>query len=234
MALDGPLGKILGFDTSGRSRNLSLLIVLILVVGVVPILRIQWLLDVTIALVLLSSVRAVSVNRRTSIMAWTLAAVPFAGLLLSDFLPSWADTLARVSVTPFFVYAVVVLVAQLMKARSVRSEELYGAASTYLLLGLTWGIIFMMVESIHPGSFSFPDHDEGGGHSLLYFSYITLVTVGYGEITPVSDTARSFAVIEAVMGALFMTILVARLVGLYTAAQSKERDEEPGSEAVDS
>ena len=113
-----------------------------------------------------------------------------------------------------------------MTAREVSSGDLYGAASTYLLIGVTWAVVYVILNSVEPGSFSFPDHDSGKGDSLFYFSFVTLVTLGYGEITPVSEIARSFSVVEAIMGSLFLTILVARLVGLYTASQTQRAKKE--------
>ena len=209
-------------------RNLSLLIVLILTVGFLPLFdRVGWMQDVTIAVVLLSCIRSVSTNRRAAIIAWSLGALPLLSLLLSGVQPEWLDELARLVTLPFFGYTVFVLLRQLMKAREVDAGELFGAASTYLLIGLTWGVVYVVLNSVQPGSFSFPDHDTGTGGSLFYFSFVTLVTLGYGEITPVTEIARSFSVTEAIMGSLFLTILVARLVGLYTATQTQSAKKEP-------
>ena len=75
-----------------------------------------------------------------------------------------------------------------------------------------------MLEALRPGSFAGlaqPGAVEGMGSELIYYSFVTLTTLGYGEITPVSITARNLAAMEAVTGVLYLATLVARLVGLY-------------------
>lgn len=194
--------------------------------------------DFWTALVLVACVRAVSFKRRDSTIGWGLAIIPIVSLLIVG-LPEWFNYAARLLALPFFVYTVVILTKELMTARSAGPAELFGAASTYMLIGVTWGLVYWFMEYQFPGSFSFPDArpidpEIGRGEDLHYYSFVTLVTLGYGEITPVSDIARSFAVTEAIMGNLFLTMLVARLVGLYTSRQMDERHNESPSSGVDS
>lgn len=212
--------EVLGFGSRAASRNRVLLITLVVAIGIMPLFSYaRWLQDVMLAVVLLACIRSVSTSRRSAITAWSLGVIPILNLLLFNVLPQWLESLGRILVLPFFAYTVIILLKQLMSARRATAGELYGAASTYLLIGLTWGLVFVLLELVSPGSFSFPDHDHDTGASLFYFSFVTLVTLGYGEITPITEVARSFSVIEAIMGALFLTMLVARLVGLFTSAQ---------------
>jgi len=226
--------EILGYGSATSNRNRALLIALVVTLAIMPMFdQLFWLQDATLAVVFLACIRSVSSSRRRAIVAWTLGVLPLFNLVFFNVLPPLLEELGRALTLPFFAYTVVILLKQLMSARSADSGELYGAASTYLLIGLTWGLVYVLLESAVPGSFMFPDHDAGTGKSLFYFSYVTLVTLGYGEITPVSEVARSFSVIEAIMGSLFLTILVARLVGLFTSAQAEKRNKESGGESVD-
>ncbi|HJS73991.1 MAG TPA: potassium channel family protein, partial [Vicinamibacteria bacterium] len=83
---------------------------------------------------------------------------------------------------------------------------------------------YFLVELFHPGSFSGPVSAENGARGWLYFSFVTLTTVGYGDVLPLHPVARSLAIFEAVAGPLYLAILLARLVSLAMAAPA-----EPGS-----
>lgn len=217
--------RIAGFGSAGVDRNLVLLTLLVFSIGIVPLMsRWEWLQGASFALVLLSCMRAVSVTPRAARIAWALGIIPFVLVLVPVGSDHPVMYVGRILLLAFFVYTVAVLLRQLMTARQVEPGTLLAAASTYLLLGVVWSIVFGFIEAFDPGSFSFPDHDAGGYSSLLYFSFVTLVSLGYGEITPVTEAARSMAILEAIAGALFLTMLVARLVGLYTARQSNDNE----------
>lgn len=100
-----------------------------------------------------------------------------------------------------------------MRARNVGSEHLYAALSAYLLVGIFFGLFYWVIEQIVPGTFN-----TGAGFSrmsAIYFSFVTLATLGYGDIVPRTDVARGLAILEGVGGQLFLAVLVARLVSLY-------------------
>ena len=101
-----------------------------------------------------------------------------------------------------------------MAASKVDAEHLYAALSAYLLAGICFGLLYWVLEQIGPGSFA-----VSGGFSqtsAIYFSFVTLATLGYGDIAPRADVARGLAIIEGVGGQLFLAVLVARLVSLYS------------------
>ena len=101
-----------------------------------------------------------------------------------------------------------------IKATRVDSERLYAALSAYLLAGIYLGLLYWVLEQMKPGTFSFTG--EFSQASAIYFSFVTLATLGYGDIVPRADIARSIAIVEGVGGQLFLAVLVARLVSLYS------------------
>ena len=99
-------------------------------------------------------------------------------------------------------------------ARQVDAEHLYAALSAYLLAGIYLGLSYWVLEQMKPGTFSFTG--EFSQASAIYFSFVTLATLGYGDIVPRADVARGIAIVEGVGGQLFLAVLVARLVSLYS------------------
>jgi len=101
-----------------------------------------------------------------------------------------------------------------MRAASVDAEHLYAALSAYLLAGIFFGIFYWVIEQIAPGTFVAAGNFSR--MSAIYFSFVTIATLGYGDIVPRSDVARGLAIVEGVGGQLFLAVMVARLVSLYS------------------
>jgi len=100
-----------------------------------------------------------------------------------------------------------------MRAEAINAEHLFAALSAYLLAGIFFGLFYWALEQIGPNSFAATG--EFSRMSGLYFSFVTLATLGYGDIVPRSDLARGLALVEAVGGQFFLVVLVARLVSLW-------------------
>ena len=106
-------------------------------------------------------------------------------------------------------------------SESVDAEHLYAALSAYMLAGIFFGLFYWVVEQTEPGSFNAAaDFTRMSG---FYFSFVTLATLGYGDIVPRSDVMRGLAVVEGVGGQLFLAVMVARLVSLYVNAELKRK-----------
>jgi len=105
------------------------------------------------------------------------------------------------------------VLAHIFKAEQVDAEILAGALAVYLLMALTWSLLYYLIEALAPGSFNMPDGQQITG--FLYFSLTTLTTLGYGDITPATQLTRSWAMLEAVTGVLYSAVMIARLVSMY-------------------
>ncbi|HOI12935.1 MAG TPA: ion channel [Methanoculleus sp.] len=171
-------------------------------------------LKVLSSFVLITGVYAVS-NRRRQVVIAGLLAVPAFGFGWLHIITGAPALGAAESVFTLLFYAFTALIGllQVLRERQITTDTIYGAVSVYLLMGLTWANAYGLVESISPGSFS-----AGSGETVftspafIYFSFVTLTTLGYGDITPVTDQARSLAVLEMVSGTLYIAVLIARLV----------------------
>jgi hypothetical protein len=181
-----------------------------------------------LTLVLVSGVYAVSDNSKIKrILAIILGVPAVVFLWIEQFSQSAImDLLALVPMTLFCFFVLYCILDYIMSSKTVTKSILAGAASAYLLLGISWGMLFMLVEFLMPGSFLIPNilqKDIIGLWPIYnYFSFTTLTTLGYGDITPATIHSQSLAVMEAVTGVLFVALLVSRLVGMYLYQIRKE------------
>ncbi|HEU5482651.1 MAG TPA: potassium channel family protein [Sphingomicrobium sp.] len=104
-----------------------------------------------------------------------------------------------------------------VKTRKVDDEIIYAALSTYLLAGIFFGQLHLSIESYASGSYAGPG--EFTEASALYFSFVTLATLGYGDFVPKSDLARGLTIFEVIGGQLYLAVMVARLIGLFPGRQ---------------
>jgi hypothetical protein len=118
------------------------------------------------------------------------------------------------------VYAttIALLMRYVFDREVLTTDRLWGAAAAYLMIGVLWGFLYTIVDRASPESFSI----RGSVASLqlmdlLYFSFSTLTTTGFGDIVPLTRPARTAAMLESIIGQLFLAILIARLVGVYPA-----------------
>jgi hypothetical protein len=114
-----------------------------------------------------------------------------------------------------------------LKAKRVDAEHLYAALSVYLLLGLMFSAVYLTLELLAPGALSraaTPLSTE----DAVYFSFVTLATLGYGDIVPVTAVARGIAIIEAIVGQFYIAVMVARMVTLYSVGAA-DRDQNASS-----
>lgn len=132
----------------------------------------------------------------------------------------------------FLLVTVYALQSFLWRMRQISADGIAAALNGYLMLGLAWSMIYMCIELAHPGSFNMPPGMALPVHpleitnqqwsSFTYFSYVTLTTLGYGDITPVTLMARHFTVLEAILGQFYLAVVVARLVGAFAGAKGQD------------
>jgi voltage-gated potassium channel len=137
----------------------------------------------------------------------------------------------------FILYVVANLLRYILRAPRVNAEVLQAGVATYLLLGLMWAFAYILVNRLSPNSFSFtvgaPSSQLMVGFNGVYFSFITLTTVGYGDIVPVSPPARMLAMVEAMTGTIYVAVLISRLVALYSSENiNVEREKENESKTA--
>jgi len=180
---------------------------------------------------------AVSTQKSTMIIAMTLM---FTSLLLEFFTTLLPTTISiilfhllRIAFIGFIISHVL---RQLFKPRIVTFDTISASLCVYLMLGALWANLYSIAEVITPGSIAIvlpeahrPKNDEiARSFHMLYFSFVTLSTVGYGDLVPTTAVARMFAVTEAISGQIYLLVMVSRLVGLQVSQALSSTDPTQG------
>ncbi|WP_417280037.1 potassium channel family protein [Celeribacter sp.] len=152
-----------------------------------------------------------------ALMAFTGLIVLLAGLL-NSYAPTNLTALAvYLSSIAYHLGMIIVLAHYTFAARTVMTDVLLSATSLYLVLGSGFAAVLAFIEWCAPGSFVASSGTTIDWQQMVYFSYVTLTTLGYGDITPVGFYAQSFVTFEAIGGTLYTVILLSRLVGLHAS-----------------
>ena len=108
------------------------------------------------------------------------------------------------------------------RSESVTREVIYAAMLVYLLMALMWSFVYVLLELINSASFNVTlSPDQSYQIRFIYYSFVTITTLGYGDITPATDLASSFSILEAVVGQLYLVVVVAWLVGMHVSSKSR-------------
>jgi len=170
--------------------------------------------------ILLAAVLPLGTRRRRSMLLAAVAVVLLVRPVASE------AQLGGVSETALGLWALIGLLAAggalrfVVKAELITGEHVFAALSAYLLSGIFFGVIYWVIEVAIPGSFAGPS--DFTRDASIYFSFVTLATLGYGDFLPKTDMARGLVVFEVIGGQLFLAVMVARLIGLYTGGHKSD------------
>jgi hypothetical protein len=187
----------------------------------------QVLIDLLVSLFLIAGVRASGLSRSIEIGAWILAG--------SAILARWGqyaihdsrlETAGGVLAALFMIVVAGALLLYVLHARGIDTDVVSAALCVYFLIGLIFGLLYSAIESVSPGSFvtnapsapaplnaSMPLHMRHA--DFVYFSLVAMTSTGFGDILPLSRLARTLAIVEILVGQLYLVVMIARLVSLW-------------------
>lgn len=182
--------------------------------------------------VILAISKSPTVTRITLCLALPYIALDVATVIFSDW--TTVEILQHVVNIVFLAFTSLVILGYVFSDEKITLNTISASLCVYFLIGLLWAVVFSLLTLIDPNSFNFGFENGaanasqmrfGSGESInpIYFSLVTLTTLGYGDITPATSTARTLAAFEAVMGQIYLAVLVARLVGLHTSQSFRNR-----------
>lgn len=186
------------------------------------------------SLLMLFAIVVTSPNRFIIILAIAIIVPNFLLLWLRIGLDDsgWRFLLQNLLDVSFLILVTVLIIKYIFSTNRITFDYINAALCVYLILGFLWVSLYEIADYIEPGSFLLPNDeladtswDENHGDIVarkIYFSFVTLLTLGYGDISPINTIARLLAIMEALVGQVFLVVLVARLVGIHVA-QSLEK-----------
>ncbi len=200
--------------------DLLLLLSLLLVILLNPVMdHGDWRRPVLAALIFIPVILATVRLSQIKVWVWPSVLLMLGSLILvlaSNILRNQALNGIRWGfLAAFFALAAVGLFSYLKNSRSITLAHLFTAVNIYLLLGMLWAAIYCAIDAFYPGAIQLGSHPTDRQSELLYFSLITLSTVGYGDVVPVGGEARMLAALEGMTGVLYIAITVAILVSRF-------------------
>jgi hypothetical protein len=170
-------------------------------------------------------------SRRWFVIGMILVIVEIVGTIISLARPSVIiDVITLVTALAFCSLSLVIALRHVLFGQQMDLNRMIGGICVYLLLGVSISILNMFIYRFIPGSFNgVPEFTaESNGIDLLYYSFVTMTTLGYGDITPAGSIARVLAYLAAISGQFYIAILVGTLVGMYLSQRKNDDAQPPG------
>ena len=211
-----------------NNRFLVLLISLVLFFVCFPIVEhsiiATLILNLFFMLIIFSGILAVSNTRRPFLISFSLALLTVVFRWIHYFyqLDLWLILEHGTNIL-FWSYIAVHLLKFILHQHIITAELIYAALAVYFIFGLAWASIYQVIEISNPASFSISNADSTKQNFIFqmwYFSMVTLTTLGYGDISPISMVARVFVVLEAILGQFYIAVLIASLIGRVVAQEN--------------
>ena len=181
-------------------------------------------MDIFLTAMGISMIYTISNKKRHVVAGVFLAIVMLASLWLQYVYANL--TIAAVGMLAGVLFTAVVIAGIfdfIHTSEEVSREVIYAAIVVYLLAALMWAFLYTFLELVDPASFNI-DLSQAEAHlgAFKYYSFVTITTLGYGDITPVTEVAKAFAVLEAVVGQLYLVVAVAWLVGMHVSKKASK------------
>ena len=173
-------------------------------------------INISFSITLLTAIYAVAGQRKELIIAGILGTATLLLHWLSYFDPQLlSPSIAVFSAILFFACCVCLLLINFIHRTRISADTLCGAVAIYLMIGLLWSFVYLLIAHQNPAAFSISFANAKQFTDFIYFSFVTLTTLGYGDISPISPPARTLAYIEAILGQIYLAIIVAKFIGLH-------------------
>ncbi len=209
-----------------KNRFIFLLVAILgLIIGkplLAGIFNYRFIPDALLTIIFIAAIHAISQKRKYIYISLGLAVPMLAGTWSYYWLKSIEIVVAGQLFGALFAgFAINCLIRFIFNEKEVTKEVIYAAVVVYLLLAIAWAFAYLILEFFYQGSFSIPAGQTPDFYPFLYFSCVTITTLGYGDVLPLTQQASSLAILEAISGQMYLVVVVAWLVGMHVSRRSR-------------
>ena len=178
--------------------------------------------DILLSLVFVAGIYAISQKKKNIYIALILAA-PMIFSIWGAYLIESLELLVigQMCGIVYTVFIISLMIKFILEQKEVTKEVIYAAVVIYMLMAIMWSFMYFILEYVYPNSFSFPKTDFTDIYKYLYFSFVTITTLGFGDVAPLNQKAGSLVILEAVTGQIYLVVVVAWLVGMHVSRKSR-------------
>lgn len=178
--------------------------------------------DIFITIIFVFGIYAVSRKKLHIYIALALAIPMFTGIWSSHLYQSPKSLVFGHLFGALLIgFVIGVLINFIFNEKEITKEVIYAAVVVYLLMAMMWSFAYLILDYFHPGSFTVPESPTLESFRYLYFSFVTITTLGYGDVAPLTHKASSLVILEAVTGQIYLVVIVAWLVGMHVSRRSR-------------
>ncbi len=211
-----------------KDRFLFLIVLIVALIVLGPFIEgfigLKLSMDLFFSIILITTIYAAT-QKRTHIIIAVILVIPtlFAVWSKTIAISGTYITIGFICGLILFAFAVILILKYIFSHQVVTRQTLSAAVGVYLLIAMMWTFIYRVMEILYPGSFAIAHSKLLDAENIyLYFSFVTITTLGYGDITPIGSHAISMAVLEAITGQIYLVVVVAWFVGMYVSRKSKQ------------
>ena len=211
-----------------KDRFLFLIIFFVALIALGPFIggfiKLRLFMELLFSIIFIATIYAVSQKKRLHIIIAAILLIPAIIAIWTPDIPkhNTLTTIGYLCGLIVLAFAIISILKYIFTEETVTRQTISAAVSVYLLLALMWTFIYRLLENLYPGSFAVAhDNLHSAENIYLYFSLVTITTLGYGDITPIGSQAVALSVLEAITGQIYLVVVVAWFVGLYVSRKSK-------------
>lgn len=211
-----------------KDRFLFLIVLIVMLIVLAPFIqdfiRLSYFIQLFFSIIFITTIYAVSQKRKHIIIAVILSIPTILALWSNEIaINNTLITIGYICGLILFAFVIILILKYVFSEQIVTRQTISAAIAVYLLIALMWTFIYRLIAMLYPGSFAIAHSElQGVVNIYIYFSLVTITTLGYGDITPIGSHAISLAVLEAVTGQIYLVVVVAWFVGMYVSRKSKK------------
>ena len=178
--------------------------------------------DIMIIMILIAGLSITYTHNKTKVRLTQYFGVTVIALTIINTFIDLSEQLENVTYygqVIFFLILTMTMFKLILRSKKVNAEVVVNSISGYLLTGLSWTILIVVWDNAFPGSFNFSNQGKGGFFDFMYYTYVTMTTLGYGDMLPLTLAGKSFSLLISITGAFYSTIVLGMIVGKFISNQ---------------